>query len=144
MMGKMMANFPKTAMPCVDVRDVAKAHLEGVLRPEAANQRFILCERTAWMNEIHTFLEKDYGNTGYKMAKGTTGKGVLSFLGMFNQEMKLMAKMVGVKFSFKNDETKQVLGIDFIPLEKGVPDMAASLIDIGYVPDKRNTKKSCC
>ena len=29
--------------PFVDVRDVAKAHLLGIKKPEAANKRFILC-----------------------------------------------------------------------------------------------------
>jgi len=35
--------FPDIRFPTVDVRDVAQAHLEAILRPEAAGKRFILC-----------------------------------------------------------------------------------------------------
>ena len=39
-------------MPFVDVRDVAKAHLLGIKKPEAANKRYILCARTPTFYEL--------------------------------------------------------------------------------------------
>jgi len=37
-----LPGMPKVSMPIVDVRDVATAHLNAVLVPEAANKRFML------------------------------------------------------------------------------------------------------
>ena len=34
--------LPLVNMPMIDVRDVSQAHLEAILRPEAAGKRFIL------------------------------------------------------------------------------------------------------
>ena len=68
-MGKSDAAWPKVRMPVVDVRDVAKAHLEGLKRPEAANQRFLLVSEGIWACDIHKHLLKDFDNC-YKIQKG--------------------------------------------------------------------------
>ena len=57
---------PHTHMPCVDVRDVAKAHVNAVSAPEAANKRFILCEKSYFINEIGLALDEKYGKKGDK------------------------------------------------------------------------------
>ena len=44
MTGKM--KLSNNQFPFVDVRDVAKAHLLGIKKPDAANKRFILCADT--------------------------------------------------------------------------------------------------
>jgi len=33
----------------VDVREVAEAHLQAILKPEAANKRFILVNNSVWL-----------------------------------------------------------------------------------------------
>ena len=58
----------------------------------------------------------------------------------------MMAKMYDVDIDFDNSETKKCLGVEFIGMDKAIPDMAGSLIELGYIPDLRNQpkKKSCC
>jgi hypothetical protein len=53
-----------------------------------------------------------------------------------------MAAAYEMDIDFDNKETTECLGVDFIHWEKSVDDMALSLIEVGYVPDKRNEKKS--
>ena len=38
-----------------------------------------------------------------------------------------------------NEETREILGIDFIPFEDTVLEMADSLIEKGHIPDLRKT-----
>ena len=47
-------------MPFVDVRDVAKAHLLGIKKPEAANKRYILCANTLTLFEMFEPLMNKY------------------------------------------------------------------------------------
>ena len=143
-MGAMMAQWPKVKLPVVDIRDVATCHLEGLKRPEAANQRFICAWGAAWGPDMHKPLLKNYDNCGYKIQKGSTGKMMLKFAGMFDPMSKAMADSYDVDIDFENKETKECLGVDFIHYEKSIDDMALSLIEIGYIPDRRNEKKKMC
>lgn len=45
MTGKIPAN-PKMMMPVVDVRDIAKAHLNALITPEADGKRFLMAVPT--------------------------------------------------------------------------------------------------
>jgi dihydroflavonol-4-reductase len=45
--------YPNININCVDVKDVALAHLRALERPEAANKRFILSQE-----ESITFIEQ--------------------------------------------------------------------------------------
>jgi hypothetical protein len=40
--------LPYMKFPVVDVRDVAQAHLQGILKPAAANNRFMLVSKPEW------------------------------------------------------------------------------------------------
>ena len=68
---------------------------------------------------------------------------MVKFIGMFMPIMKILATRIDVDVSFDANPAKEVLGIEFIPMEKAVPEMATSLIENGYIPDKRNQKKGC-
>lgn len=39
-------------MKCVDVHDVAQAHVRSLYVPEAAGNRFIVVDRAMWMIDI--------------------------------------------------------------------------------------------
>jgi dihydroflavonol-4-reductase len=45
--------YPNVGINCVDIKDVAKAHLRAMERPEAANKRFILS-----LEESTLFIEQ--------------------------------------------------------------------------------------
>ncbi len=54
--------YPKNAIAVVDVRDVARAHLEAVLRDEANGKRFILCADNPFMFELVKVIKEKFGN----------------------------------------------------------------------------------
>lgn len=56
-----MGEFPglaQVSFGMVDVRDVAEAHLQGILKKEAANKRYILCERSEWLPKMSEWLQE--------------------------------------------------------------------------------------
>ena len=127
--------MPKISMGIVDVRDVAEAHLQGILKPEAANKRFILCAETVWFKEIGTWLHEVYAKE-YKPIHKEVPKFAIWIVSFFNKTAKVALPRWGKKKTFINKETREILGIDFIAPKTSVLDMAASLISTGYIPNK--------
>jgi dihydroflavonol-4-reductase len=99
----------------VDVRDVAKAHIRAIEVPEAANKRFMVHSEHITVEEIRDTLAKHYGSKGFKPgcdkidAKGALG--------------------------IKNDNSASIniLGMDYIPAEKTLIDMADSMFASGVL-----------
>jgi nucleoside-diphosphate-sugar epimerase len=117
-----MPMIPAQHYPMVDVRDVAQAHLEGVLRDEANGKRFILNLKDRWVVDIPKLFKESGEFPGYnthekEAEKDTTG------IKPFAQPM-----------TFVNNASKEVLGIEYIPFEQSILDMGNSLIATGYIP----------
>ena len=118
----------------VDVRDVARAHVEALLRPEAAGNRFVLtndepCMNTMDLIPIAAQECPDYAMSG-KAQHGNCGVWLGSKLGMVNEYQYCMFTK---RFEFKNDHSKQVLGMDYRPMQETVRETALSMIDGGYI-----------
>ena len=58
-----MKGIPPVQLPFVDIRDVAAAHLQAILVPEAANRRFLVVGEMVWLLEVGECLNKKYGKT---------------------------------------------------------------------------------
>lgn len=132
--------MPKVQFPTVDVRDVAQAHLNAILIPEAANQRFILCSESCWFKDYGQWLDEAYGKQGSKKYKVITRELPLmlcTVVSWFDKELKTIMPLWGKERPMDTTATKEVLKIDFIPIRQSVQDMALSLIETGYIPDKR-------
>ena len=50
----------KISIPIVDVREVAKAHLIAIIKPQAANGRFIVSNKTLWLRDIALILYQEF------------------------------------------------------------------------------------
>lgn len=118
-----MPEIPSSYFPMVDVRDVAKAHLEGVLRDEANGKRFILSCKAAWVVDIAKIL----------MASGKFPK--YATHDKVAEKDKTGTKPMSEPATYVNQASKDVLGIEYIPLEQSLVDMGNSLIATGYIPD---------
>jgi uncharacterized protein YbjT (DUF2867 family) len=60
LMNRDFPGLPKVQMPVVDVRECATAHLEAIKKPEAANKRFTLVNRSVWFKELGEILHKEF------------------------------------------------------------------------------------
>lgn len=60
--------YPLVSMPIVDVRDVAEAHLQAILKPEAVGKRYLMVAETMMFGEFAKILSEKYGEE-YKIPK---------------------------------------------------------------------------
>ena len=104
MTGKMPA-VPKCQFGFVDVEDVAKAHLQAVLVPEAAGRRFILSAETLWFLAILQGLKNEFKKYGYKICVHEVNK-LIKFMSCFDKRMESIVQLLGKEFTFDNSPAK--------------------------------------
>lgn len=92
----------------VDVRDVARAHVRAMQRPEAANKRFITSASGFTWQKVVDILHEKYPER--KTASGGEGAGKYE-----------------TQYSSDNTLSRKVLGIEYIDLKTSVIDTVESL-----------------
>ncbi|MEZ8142274.1 NAD-dependent epimerase [Enterovibrio norvegicus FF-33] len=116
---------PNFAFPMVDVRDVAKIHVEALTNTEANGKRIIVA--TA---EAHSFLEiaQILKNEGYK---GPSTRKAPDFLlritSIFDREAKGMLGMLGMNIQANNTETRTLFNWTPRTMKESVLDTAKSI-----------------
>ena len=99
--------------PFVDVRDVAKAHLLGIKKPEAANKRFILCGGTPTFWEMFEPALIKYKQLGWPIT-----------------EEKSEADPIPIAF---DNSASKGLGVVYTDLGKCAVDMADKMVELGMI-----------
>lgn len=115
--------FPNNPMNVVDVRDVAIAHVEAMVRPEADGKRFLLCGDGD--NTVANELIKEAQR-------------------LFPQYKFTLSKVPAMKVrrrQWNNTLSKEVLGIRYAPQEEVIRKTVASMVDPGWVPAKKVAAK---
>ncbi|KAI0877103.1 NAD dependent epimerase/dehydratase [Hypoxylon argillaceum] len=116
MVGRWKAEIPATGVHLwVDVRDVAKAHVEAMERPEAGGNRYLVTAGLFANKEIVPIVRKNFPALADALpADGTPGG---DYPG---------GSIDGI-YKFDNSKATKELGIDWIPLEQSVTDTIKSL-----------------
>lgn len=134
--------LPRVSFGNVDVRNVAEAHLKAILVPEAANKRFILWQQSLWFEEIAAVVKDYYGSTNTNIPTRRAPKLLMTFMSLFQSELKHTMKHWDFYFEFDNSPSKNILGIEYIDARKSIREMIPSLIATGYMPGKRQCQES--
>jgi nucleoside-diphosphate-sugar epimerase len=119
----------------VDVRDVAFAHLQGLKVKEAANQRFILCSKSLWFKEVAAAINTQL--PGYKIKTKELGFCPVKVASFVDPGVKQILPLWKKVSHIDNSRSQYVLGVQYIPAEDAVAEMARSLIENKIVRDKR-------
>ena len=82
-------------MPVVDVRDVAEAHLQAILKPDAANKRFILVADSIWFHELGIALNEKYGKD-YKVVHKLVPKFLMEIVAIWDKEVAAIVPLWGL------------------------------------------------
>lgn len=106
--------YTKTTGHWIDVRDVAKAHLYAIEKENTKSERLILLEGTFTEQSIIDIINKDFPQLKGKISTGVPGSDAEHWKG---------------KPLLKNEKTREILGFEFIPLEKSVKDTVQQLLD---------------
>ncbi len=132
------AAFPRVSIPSVDVRDVAKAHLAAMEKPEAAGNRFVLYSKSMWMRDMADTIAAEFKPMGYKISSMNLPKFGLWIFKWFSADAKMMYPLVDVEYSYDTTKLKDILGIEPIDLNATIIDTCYSLIEYGVVPKTAN------
>ncbi len=114
------SGVPGQAYTCVDVRDVARAHVLGMERADANGKRFVLSgEEAVSLLELMHFLRKNE-----------------EFRNYWDDIPDKESGPVPHRRRMSNQRARKELGIVFTPIEKSLADMLRAMIEIGILPRK--------
>ncbi len=126
--GKFGMGAPDLVFGFVDVRDVAKAHLLA-LENDDAEGRHLLAERTCNVLEYAKLIELAFPGK-YKLPKSHSAKFLLYLMGwMFGLNARFIKRNVGYPLKLNSEKSRNVLGLEYIPLEDTVKDMVDQMVD---------------
>ncbi|KAI2642318.1 NAD dependent epimerase/dehydratase [Xylaria nigripes] len=103
----------------VDVRDVAKAHVEAMERPEAGGHRFFVAAGHYNNRAFVPIVRKHFPQLAGKLPDDSTPGG--DFPGGSKDNV----------YGYDNSKATNMLGINWIPFEKSVKDTVESLLAFG-------------
>lgn len=125
--GRMKAGAPPLWFGVVDVRDVAKAHVEAAIRPDAEG-RFILVADSMPFLQIGKILRDHFGDT-YPFPKNELPK-LLMYVGGPSQGFtwKFIKANAGYPINFDNARSRETLGIEYTAVKDTLAQHAEQLI----------------
>ena len=132
---------PLIKMAAVDVEDVAKAHMQCIKLDEAQGKRYVLVGTSAWMRDLAMILSNNYAQYGYRVPTNEAKYCLIKFVGFFRDDAKQIAKMWGKEYNLDNTRSKEILGIEYRPLEQSITTMVEGMIQMGTAVDKINKGK---
>ena len=115
--GKFATGLPDFYFSIVDVRDVAKAHINAGLLEKASGRHILVAEakRAIEMAEIL----KDKFHKKYKLPKGMLPNFMLYLVGpTMGFSWKYLKRNLGIPFEFDNSYSKTDLGIEYRPVSQ--------------------------
>ena len=102
-------------MPCVDVRDIGRAHIVAMTTKDAAGHRHCVVTEGVWVADMAQMLEDEFGGQGYSVTKRVEPP---------NEKPP----------RYDTTRMRKVLGITPIPIRQSLVDMAYRLIEMGQLP----------
>jgi dihydroflavonol-4-reductase len=125
MMNGKIPMVPDTAFPMVDVRDVAKLHVQAILTKGTAGKRFIAAgtEPIGFADVAEILLKQGYKGPSTKKAPSW----LLKFMSIFDREAKGMLGILGMHLTADNSNTKKTFNWVPIPFAKSVIETANAI-----------------
>lgn len=130
--GKLKTGVPKLSLGVVDVRSVARAHVNAIKIKEAKG-RYILVSETLSMKEIANILTKKYGDK-FKIPKNELPNFMIYAVAPFiDFTWKYIKRNVDKPLKFDNSKSKKELSINYSKPEQTIIDHSEQLIKNGTI-----------
>ena len=118
---------------CVDVRDVASAHLTGMTTPGAAGQRFICISQQFWLKEAASILNQHYESRGYKIRMTVLPSWTVYIVALFLKPARLTLRSLDRELFIDTSRIRKILNWKPRSLEEMLVAMAESMIELKMV-----------
>ncbi|HEX9620183.1 MAG TPA: NAD-dependent epimerase/dehydratase family protein, partial [Polyangiaceae bacterium] len=119
---------PRLAFTVVDVRDVARAFLASLERPEVEG-RFIVAGRSLWWSDIVDVLAAAFPER--KFAKRRLPDWLVAAAGLVDPRVNVgfLRKNLGCRYEYDSTRAERELGFSSLPAEQTIADTARSMIE---------------
>ncbi|XP_033107477.1 putative uncharacterized oxidoreductase YDR541C [Anneissia japonica] len=140
MLNREMSLLPAINFPCVDVRNVAAAHVRAMTYDTVVGKRHIMATKNMSMQDVSIVLAAEFKPQGYNPPTKAAPNFFMRIVALFNSEVKGLLGSLGVVITADNTRMKDVLKIDPIPVEESLIEMGYSVIEKGWVKKTSNYK----
>ena len=119
---------PNTAFPMVDVRDVAKLHVQALNIETAAGKRIIAAsaEPNGFQSAAHFLKEEGFKGPSTRVAPNF----LMRLMANFDSEAEGMLALLGMNLSADNSQTRELFNWTPISFKQSVLDAAAAVKSI--------------
>ena len=113
----------------VDVRDVARAHVDSIKNEKSDNKRIILSKDEIWVSELSEILR----NLGYKAPKRNIPKWLISVLSVFDKQLGGLIPMIGKVRNIESSLFSEVFDWELISIEESAKVTAEQLKSMNQI-----------
>ena len=121
--------LPDLRFPIVDVRDVAKMHVDSIKTESTKGERILAASETYSFVDIAKYLKSIYPKSKVKTAQAPSV--LIKLLSLFDGEIKAVLPLLGKPMLTSGAKAKKLFGMKFIPVEVSVRESADYLIKRG-------------
>ncbi|MGV1894888.1 NAD-dependent epimerase/dehydratase family protein [Agrobacterium vitis] len=120
--GYFFYGMPDLSLACVDVRDVAQAHIRAALNPDAKGRYIVAENRTRTFLEIAGYARRVHPKP-YLLPSWQIPNLVVRLIGpLFGLTQAYMSNHLGIRFALDNRRSQSELGIAYRPFEQTMAD----------------------
>jgi dihydroflavonol-4-reductase len=121
---------PRMAIPCIDVRDVARMHRLALEIDAPTGGRYLGSADCLWMIDIARAIRAGLGAAARKVPSRELPDWVVRIAGLFDPGARLAVPELGKALSVDTARTRRTLGIAFTPAPEAAVAMARSLVEL--------------
>ncbi len=124
---------PHMAIPCVDVRDVARMHRLAVETSAPGGGRYLGCAESLWLIEIAQAIRAGLGDAARKVPSRELPDWLVRVVAIFDGAARQAVPELGKPMNVDNSLTRRTLGMEFIPATEAAVALAKSLVELKLV-----------
>lgn len=130
--GQLKSGVPEMHFGIVDVRDVARAHVEAAFRPDAKGRHIVSNTHSVTMLQMADAIRKKFPER--KLPSRQLPKFMMYLAGPFlGFSWKYVSRNIGIPVQFDNSKSISALGIKYHSPEEAIQATAQSMADAGLV-----------
>lgn len=133
MLNGAMPIVPNIILSCVDVRDVAAAHIAALTTLNAAGKRHILCGDNLSLFEIANLLRRAFPQYTARLPRSAMPNWLAKVAALFDKSLRDNRPFLGVRKRFDAARGTALVGKPLIPANESIIASAQSMIDFGMV-----------